>query len=78
MTENTKNLPGMRENERGTVIGMRATDDIRVRLVDLGLTEGSSVTCLHKSALGGITAYYISGAVIALRDCDCAGVTVGC
>lgn len=47
---------------------------MRRRLEDIGLTEGSRVTCLMKSPLGDPKAYRIQGAVIALRDRDAATV----
>lgn len=40
------------------------------RMVDLGLVQGASVEALHKSPCGDPTAYFIMGAVIALRDED--------
>lgn len=49
---------------------------MRRRLRELGLVEGTAVTCLGRSPLGDPAAYGILGAVIALRDRDAAGVLV--
>lgn len=47
------------------------------RLADLGLTEGTSVVPLHEAPLGGDPrAYYIRGAVMALRNADADGIAV--
>lgn len=52
------------------------TGDIRRRLQDLGLVEETAVECIGKSPGGGMSAYLIRGAVIALRDKDAAQVLV--
>jgi ferrous iron transport protein A len=41
---------------------------IRRRMLDLGLISGTEVEALQKSPSGDPTAYYIRGAVIALRS----------
>ena len=52
------------------VIGLKAPDPLRRRLMDLGLVPGTMVTCVAKSPAGDPSAYRIRGAVIALRACD--------
>ncbi len=42
---------------------------MRRRLLDIGLVEGTEVECVGKSPLGDPCAYFIRGAVIAIR-CD--------
>lgn len=44
------------------------------RLLDLGLIQGTRVTCLAKSPAGDPAAYLIRGSVIALRERDARGV----
>ncbi|MBR3894146.1 MAG: ferrous iron transport protein A [Clostridia bacterium] len=56
-----------------TLLNRRA---IRRRLQDLGLVEDTVVECIGKSPGGGMSAYLIRGAVIALRDEDAALVLV--
>ncbi len=46
------------------------------RLSELGFTEGATVRCVGKSPLGGMKAYLVKGAVIALRDRDAADISV--
>ena len=40
------------------------------RLSELGLIEGTPVSCVHRSPAGDPTAYHFRGTVIALRRCD--------
>ena len=46
------------------------------RLKDLGLIPGTWVTCVASSPAGDPSAYWIRGAVIALRRKDAAGVYI--
>lgn len=48
----------------------------RRRLLDLGLISDTEVEALQKSPSGDPTAYYIRGAVIALRSEDASGILV--
>ena len=43
---------------------------MKCRLEDLGIVEGTWIQCLMRSPLGDPCAYWIRGAVIALRDHD--------
>jgi ferrous iron transport protein A len=58
------------------VFGLSAGGDMRRRLQDMGLIEGTTVRCLQRSPLGDPTAFLIRGAVIALRAADSAGVMI--
>ena len=68
-------LRDLKLGESMVVRSLTGEDAMRRRLEDLGLTEGARVTCLMKSPLGDPRAYWIRGAVIALRDQDAATVT---
>lgn len=46
------------------------------RLNELGFAEGCGVRCVGKSPLGGMKAYIVKGAVIALRDRDAKDIFV--
>ena len=50
----------------------------RRRMLDLGLVQGTTVEALQKSPSGDPIAYFIRGAVIALRDEDARKITVSC
>ncbi len=49
---------------------------MRRRLLDLGLIEGTCITCLQRSPSGDPTAYFVRGSVIALRARDAAQIFV--
>lgn len=68
MSEKLTTLHAVPEGESVRVARLLATGSIRRRLLDIGLVEGTSVKCLHKSLSGDPAAYLIRGAVIALRS----------
>ena len=49
---------------------------IKERLFDVGLIPGTRVECIYNSPLGGMKAYRVRGAIIAIRDEDCRSVNV--
>jgi len=44
------------------------------RLAELGFIEGAHVRCVHRSPGGGISAYLVCGATVALRREDASSV----
>lgn len=54
----------------GRVTKLSVDERMRRRLLDLGLTCGTKVTCLRRGLGGEISAYSIRGAVIAIRRSD--------
>lgn len=63
-------LSSLAEGNRGRVKKLLSVGEMRRRLQDIGLIEGTPALCLMKSPSGGMTAYLIRGAVIALREED--------
>ena len=59
-------LPG----ERAVVGRLDTVGSMRRRLLDIGLTEDTTVECVGKSPCGDPKAYLIRGAVIAIRSED--------
>lgn len=62
--------------EIATVSGIFAEKEMRQRLEDLGIVEGTQIKCLMKSPLGDPTAFLIRGSVIALRREDSKNIGV--
>lgn len=70
------NLSSLREGESCCIRELTMTGKMRSRLMDLGLTSGAVVECLHISSGGDPAAYLISGAVIAIRRNDAEKIIV--
>lgn len=64
------------EGQSAYVTELNNDASLRQRLKDLGLIQGTRVTCLCRSPAGDPTAYLIRGAVIALRGRDAALIRV--
>ena len=62
--------------ETGIVQKLLSTGPQRRRMLDLGLVNGTPVEALQKSPSGDPTAYFIRGAVIALRSEDAGKILV--
>ena len=63
-------MNSLEEGRWGRVIRLDTKGDMRRRLQDIGLVEGTMVKCLRKSPSGDPVAYLIRGGVIALRSAD--------
>lgn len=69
-------LHQLQANGRATVEGLTLCGAMARRAGDLGLMEGTSITCVHQSPSGDPRAYLIRGAVIALRNEDASQISV--
>lgn len=63
-------------NEIGRVINLNVNNNLKRRLLDLGLTRGTEIKKLYKSPLNDPCAYLIRGSVIALRGEDAKNISV--
>ncbi len=54
--------------DKATVKSLKLCGEIKRRLQDLGIIEGTNIECILKSPWGDPGAYLIRGAVIALRN----------
>lgn len=63
-------LSRLQEGDQGDVTSLSLSGEIRRRLQDLGIIEGTPIRCLYRSIFGDPCAYLIRGSVIALRNCD--------
>ena len=69
-------LNDLKRGQKGIIARLTVCDDMRRRLQDMGLIEGTVVECVGKSPLGDPTAFLIRGAVIALRNEDSVRVII--
>lgn len=65
-----QSLAGLSRGEKAVVTELTSPEDIRGRLMDIGLVEGTEVECVGKSPLGDPSAFQVKGAIIALRKKD--------
>lgn len=59
-----------------TVVALNNKGSMRRRLLDIGLTENTTVKCIGKSPWGDPCAYLIRGAIIAIRKEDSMKVSI--
>lgn len=64
--------------KKGEVLKITADGSERRRMLDLGLVQGTIVEALQKSPSGDPIAYFIRGAVIALRGEDAMKILIKC
>lgn len=69
-------LDELKPGQTGTVKELILFDEMRRRLQDIGIIKGTKIECIIKSPLGDPTAYFIKGAVIALRKEDAGKVII--
>ena len=62
--------------EHAVIRSLQSTGSMRRRLLDIGLIENTNVECLGRSPGGDPSAYFIRGAVIAIRSEDCADILI--
>lgn len=73
----TKELCALRPGEAARVARLEIAPGMRRRLLDLGFTEGTKVRCLFAAPGGDPKAYWVRGAIIALRREDAARIIAG-
>ena len=66
-------MSALQAGESGYVTELSASPAMELRLKDLGLVRGTRVTCVLQGPGGGLRAYLIRGALIALRRAEAAG-----
>ena len=69
-------LCDMKVGNKAIVKKIVANDNIKRRLLVIGLIEGTNVECVLKSPFNDPTAYLIRGAIIAIRKEDCNKIEV--
>lgn len=71
-------LTELKRGEKAVITELISLKEMRRRLQDIGMIEGTTVECVGKSPLGDPCAFLIRGAVIALRKEDAESVMVEC
>lgn len=76
--EHALSLDSLPIGRKGRVLSLHSSGNERRRMLDLGLVQGTTVEALQKSPSGDPIAYFIRGAVIALRDEDAKKIMIEC
>lgn len=72
-------MADLRPGQRGRVLSVSLSGGLLQRLRELGLVEGTEVTCMHIAPSGSPAAFWIRGTLLALRREDCGAILVaGC
>ncbi|MBQ8827554.1 MAG: ferrous iron transport protein A [Clostridia bacterium] len=69
-------LNDLKEGQKCVVTEILIHGAMRRRLMDLGVIEGTEIECAMKSPCGDPAAFYIKGALIALRMEDSSRIIV--
>ena len=76
--QNELSLAALAEGQSGVVTGIDSSgsEAMARRLLAIGLIRGTRVTCVGVSPAGDPAAYFIRGAVIALRAADAGRISL--
>ena len=69
-------LNSLKKGEKGQIYSLDISENLKKRLMDMGLIKGREIECLFSSAKNEISAYLVEGTVIALRREDAQGILV--
>lgn len=73
---NITTLDTLKVGESGIITALYAEGSMRRRLLDIGATQSTPITCIQCSPSGDPVAFYIRGSVIALRLMDCKNICI--
>lgn len=76
MSVNIRSLAELPTGERCFVSGLTSKGADRRRMLDLGIVPGTEIEAVLKSPSGGVTAYLIRGALIAIRQEDALNIII--
>ncbi len=62
--------------QNARVVWIASSPDMAARLTDLGFTPDEEIRCVLKGRSGGMKAYLVRNAVIALREQNCRQIFV--
>ncbi|MGN1317926.1 MAG: ferrous iron transport protein A [Lachnospirales bacterium] len=72
------NLTDLSIGQKGIIEYIDEKCDNKLRLTELGFSSKTEIIPLHRSFSGSITAYFVKGAVMALRKSDARHIMVKC
>lgn len=69
-------LMNLNVGELGNVIAVDKSANLYQRFIDLGIVSNTKIECVLQSAFGKIKAYFIRGALVAIRDEDASFIRI--
>lgn len=69
-------INNLQVGDKAIITKLDVKEDIKRRLLDIGLIEGTQIECALKSPMGNPIAYLIRGALIAIRKEDSKNILV--
>ena len=67
---NLRTLNNLKPGEEAKVIKIKSDENIKRRLLDIGIVKGTKIKCLQYSLAGELTSFFVRGAVVAIREED--------
>jgi ferrous iron transport protein A len=77
-TDSTKALSELQPGQRGKVISLDLPGSVKGRVLEMGLTKGTTVEVIRFAPLGDPMELKVRGSHISLRKADAAGIRVNC
>lgn len=65
-----KRLSELKAGDEGQISKLLITGSMRRRLLDIGMSPGTAVSCIGKSPFGDPAAYLVRGCAVAIRRKD--------
>lgn len=69
-------LLSIKKGEKATIRKLENEEEMKNRLMDLGFTPSGKTVLLFEAPSGDPKAFLIRGAVVALRNSDCAKIKI--
>lgn len=76
LDKEVRSLSSLKKGEKCKLEELKMNGRERRRMLDLGLIKDTRIEAVLTSPSGGLTAYYIRGALLAIRAEDAAGILV--
>ena len=76
--ESSKPLSELQPGQRATVLSFDLPGSVRGRVLEMGLTKGTTVEVIRFAPLGDPMELKVRGSHISLRKADAAGIRVNC
>lgn len=69
-------LDRLKLNKNGYILDINTNENVKKRLIDLGLIRNTSIKPVLSSPSGSIRAYEVRGSLLSIRDIDASKIRV--